>query len=248
MWNDGCTALSWKTNDTTFLAQNWDWQAEQAENLVRLCIRQAKKPTIEMVTEAGIIGKIGVNSAGVGTCLNAITAKGIDFAKLPCHLALRACLESTSRDEAVEVLHKAGGVASACHILVADSTGGVGLECTHLGIAKLPMSPEGVVTHTNHLVGEHAQIDERCSMLDSFFRLERINHLVASGEDDPSDTDIASMLEDEKNFPASINRAQTEDSTVATLFRIVMDLKAKSATVTWGRPSKDKPVSVLLPR
>ena len=246
MFNDGCTALSWKTNDRSFLAQNWDWQHEQAENLIHLRIRHEPKPTIDMVTEAGIIGKIGLNSAGVGTCLNAITAKGLDFTRLPCHLALRACLESMSRDQAVGTLQKAG-IASACHILVADATGGVGLECTHLDIVKLPMSKEGVVTHTNHLIGGHAQIYERCSMPDTFFRLDRINQLIHTCTKDPSYDDIQSLLEDEKNYPASINREQTKDSTVATLFSIVMDLETKYAKVMLGRPSKGKSASVLSP-
>jgi isopenicillin-N N-acyltransferase-like protein len=40
-----------------------------------------------MVTEADVIGKIGINSAGVGVCLNAIRACGVDRTKLPIDLA-----------------------------------------------------------------------------------------------------------------------------------------------------------------
>ena len=114
---DGCTAIFWKRDNSSFLAQNWDWQEEQEKNLISLNISQKGKPAISMITEAGIIGKIGLNSRGVGVCLNAIKAPGVDFQRLPCHLALRTCLESTSTEEAVVALAKAG-VASACHILV----------------------------------------------------------------------------------------------------------------------------------
>jgi len=103
-----------------------------------------------MITEAGIIGKIGINSFGVGCTLNAITAKGVSFTKLPCHLALRTVLESSSREEAIATLEKSG-VASACHILVADKTGGTGLECSSEDIMRLEMNERGVVAHTNHL-------------------------------------------------------------------------------------------------
>lgn len=99
----------------------------QKENLVILTIEQAHKPTIKMVTEAGILGKIGLNSMGVGVCLNAIRAKGMDSTRLPCHLGLRMVLESASRDEAVAALEK-HGIASACHMLIADPTGGIGVE------------------------------------------------------------------------------------------------------------------------
>lgn len=100
---------------------------EQKENLVILTIDQPDKPTIKMVTEAGILGKIGLNSAGVGVLLNAIRAKGMDSSRLPCHLGLRMVLESWSRDEAVARLEKYG-IASACHMLIADPSGGVGVE------------------------------------------------------------------------------------------------------------------------
>ncbi|KAI7562004.1 hypothetical protein KC343_g8394, partial [Hortaea werneckii] len=66
LFSDGCTALSWRTGSASFLAQNWDWMEEQKAHLIVLEIEQHGKPTIKMVTEAGLIGKIGLNSAGVG--------------------------------------------------------------------------------------------------------------------------------------------------------------------------------------
>ncbi|KAL9118451.1 MAG: hypothetical protein Q9187_005003 [Circinaria calcarea] len=237
MFSDGCTALSWKTDEASFLAQNWDWQQEQAPNLIRLKIQQQSKPTIDMVTEAGIIGKIGLNSAGVGVCLNAIRARGVDFTKLPCHLALRACLESSSRSEAVEALNKAG-VASACHILVADPTGGVGLECSHLDIINILMSSQNVVTHTNHFVNVHANVQESHHLPDSPFRLQRIDQLIRSCKQDPDIDDVALLLQDEENYPTAINRGPTDDSTLTTLFTIVMNLEKKIAHITLGRPTE----------
>ncbi|KAJ8112922.1 hypothetical protein OPT61_g4827 [Boeremia exigua] len=56
LFSDGCTALGWRTQNASWLAQNWD----------------PGKPTLVQVTEAGILGKIGFNSAGVGALFNAI--------------------------------------------------------------------------------------------------------------------------------------------------------------------------------
>ena len=234
---DGCTALSWTTDDASFLAQNWDWQTEQTENLIHLQIDRQPKPSIAMITEAGIIGKIGLNSSGVGVCLNAVSKKGIDFKKLPCHLALRACLDSTSKREAVETLHKAG-VASSCHILVADETGGHGLECSYLLIVDL--EPEaGVLLHTNHFIKGHSpRVHGTMHLPDSPMRYKRISDLVRMSWGKPTEQSIGDMLKDEHGYPAAICRATSEDSTVATLFSIVMDLKEKVATVTTGRPSE----------
>jgi isopenicillin-N N-acyltransferase-like protein len=57
-----------------------------------------------MVTEAGLIGKIGINLSGVGVCLNAIRAQDMDLTRLPTHLGLRMVLESESREDAVRKL------------------------------------------------------------------------------------------------------------------------------------------------
>ncbi|KAI9821225.1 MAG: hypothetical protein M1827_003959 [Pycnora praestabilis] len=247
MFNDGCTALSWKTSETSLLAQNWDWQHEQKENLIILHIRQHGKPSIHMITEAGIIGKIGLNSAGVGVCLNAIKAKGIDFDRLPVHLSLRAALDSPSRAQAVASL-KNGGVASACHILVADGSGGTGLECSAVDFIELDMM-DGKVTHTNNFVVKHA-VDDISFLHDSSDRLQRIKELINDAEDRRSPVIpemVGKLLEDEKDYPTSICRDETEKSTVATLFSIVMDLEARSARLRMGRPSAPDEIVLLNP-
>ena len=246
MFSDGCTALAWTTpnNGTTYLAQNWDWQTEQKRNLIRLCINQSPKPSIDMITEAGIIGKIGLNSSGIGVCLNAIRAQGVDWKKLPVHLALRACLDSVSKDQAVKRLSDAG-VASACHILVADEGGSVGLECSHQDIVQLPMSAKRILTHTNHFVDTHPGVGDLLQLKDSPDRLDRINSLLQSCQ--PSSEQISKLLEDQDGFPASICREQTEESTVATLFSIVMDLGKRRATIRLGKPDKPSEFVELAP-
>lgn len=58
---------------------------------------------------------------------------------------------------------------------------------------------------------------------------------------------VGKLLEDEMNYPTAICRAETDDSTVATLFSIVMDLKAKSAKVRLGRPCEPEDTLFLSP-
>ncbi|EXJ90504.1 hypothetical protein A1O1_03607 [Capronia coronata CBS 617.96] len=245
LMSDGCTALSWKTSDASFLAQNWDWRFEQTPNMVALRIEQPPKPTIHMMTEGGIIGKIGLNSAGVGVTLNAIMAPGVSYDKLPCHLALRTVLNSTSREEAETILRRVG-VASACHITIADaSTGGIGLECTALDIVEMPMDQNGTCTHSNHLVKQH-KVEDKLFLQDSPFRLNRIQELM-NGIDKPSVEKLSEILKDEKNYPTAICRALGEKSTSETLFSIVMDLTQGFAQVKMGRPTEDGEVFELKP-
>ncbi|EHY52953.1 hypothetical protein HRR83_006215 [Exophiala dermatitidis] len=245
MLSDGCTALAWKTSEASFIAQNWDWRAEQAPNIISLWIDQSPKPRIHMMTEGGIIGKIGLNSAGVGVTLNAIQAPGVAYDKLPCHLALRTVLNSTSREEAANTLHRVG-VASACHITIADaSTGAVGLECTARDIVDLPMDQKGTCTHSNHLVKQH-EVEGTLWLKDSPFRLDRIQELI-KGVDQPSLQNLSEMLKDEKNYPTAICRAPGEKGSSQTLFSIIMDLKQGFARVKMGRPTEDGETFELRP-
>lgn len=249
---DGCTAVFWKTDTSSFLAQNWDWQEEQKKNLINLSISQEGKPSISMITEAGIIGKIGLNSRGVGVCLNAIRAQGVDFQRLPCHLALRTCLESTSTEEAVAALKKVG-VASSCHILVADSKSAIGLECSHIDIVELAME-RGVLTHTNHYIKPHHGVVDLMALKDSQTRFQRIEQLVREQTNRLHETgtlgleDIRSLLKDGENCPTAICRSKTDDSSIETLFNIVMDLKNRRAEVVTGKPSSVAEVLFLVPR
>jgi len=211
----------------------------QSENLICLKIKQEKGPSIQMITEAGIIGKIGINDRGVGCTLNAIKAKGVSFLRLPCHLALRAVLDSESKWAAISTLEKAG-VASSCHILVADVTGGTGLECSSEDILKLEMNREGVVTHTNHFVLKHKEsvVEFHDWLPDTSFRLRRIGELLnAAKEEEPSQELVEKFLRDEiEGDGAAICRSQKKDG-LATLFSIVMDLSTKKARVMVGRPA-----------
>lgn len=249
---DGCTAIFWKTDTSSFLAQNWDWQEEQQKNLINLSISQEGKPAISMITEAGIIGKIGLNSRGVGVCLNAIRALGVNFQRLPCHLALRTCLESNSTGEAVVALKKSG-VASACHVLVADSELAIGLEFSHIDITELTME-QGILTHTNHYLKQHHGVEDHMALKDSPTRFERVGQLVREQTERLHDTgtlgldDIRSLLKDEENFPTAICRSRTDDSSIATLFNIVMDLKTRKAEVMAGKPSSAADILYLVPQ
>jgi len=128
---------------------------------------------------------------------------------MPVHLALRLVLESASKDEAVAQLERYG-VASACHMLIADASGGIGLEWSYKDLKKLDMNSKGQVFHSNHYLVEHAVKDAEM-WVDSPFRVERIERLASALQDTPSMTDIANLFQDEQNAPAAICRKQEGD-------------------------------------
>ena len=239
---DGCTSVALKTcAELSLLAQNWDWQEEQGRNLFVCHISQPGTdiPDLAFVTEGGIIGKIGFNSYGVGVCLNAIRARGVDKSKLPVHLGLRAALESKSRQDAVRRL-MSDGIAGSAHILVADEDAAVGLECTVKGIKELEMDKNSRIVHTNHLLLDHTGVDEPPWLRDSPERLTRMHRLLdekVASSDDVGVPELLELFKDEDGYPCSINRAQAAGSDLQTIFNIVMELPQRQAVVRFGRPT-----------
>lgn len=265
LFTDGCTMLAWHSGSTGIIAQNWDvslhrlvkvrvsgadedwqWRAEQRSNLIALSIVQDNLPSIKMITEGGIIGKIGFNSAGVGCTLNAIRAIGMDPTRMPCHLALRAVLESPSKDAAVATIEK-HGVASSCTISIADAeTGSVSLEWSATDVQKLFPDGTGRIYHSNHYLVDHPGVKDTVYLPDSIPRVKRIRELSeALGKVDPTVSELLDVFKDEQNFPKSINRKQVEARQSETLFNIICDLKAKKAYVTEGRPTEAKSTFTL---
>ncbi|KAK5312881.1 hypothetical protein LTR93_011152 [Exophiala xenobiotica] len=244
---DGCTALAVRRGEDIFLGQNWDWKPAQSPNVLTVHIEQLGKPTIHMITEAGIIGKIGLNSHGVGVTLNAVGAKGVSFDKLPSHLALRAVLDCTSKEATERQLRKFG-VASACHITIADATtGAMGLECTAVDMVEIPMDGSGICAHSNHLVKEH-EVAGVSLVDDSIFRLHRIQQLSSEIEVLSLET-FAAVLKNEENYPGAINRVfSVSDPTGSeTLFSVVVDLRRRFGKVKAGRPTSNGQVFTLKP-
>ncbi|KAF5861915.1 hypothetical protein ETB97_012314 [Aspergillus alliaceus] len=257
-FSDGCTSLSWKKNDDArVLAQNWDWTANIQENLALMDIELSGKPRIYMITEAGIIGKIGFNNNGVGACLNAIKARPCISSKLPIHVALRLCLESTSVESALRSISFLGGVASSQHILIADRTASLGLELSPLGDVHLKEDEYGMIMHTNHFI-ENRNVTEPSWSKSSPLRLERVGQLAHELADNGIQGNLITptllrehIFSDTCYTPHSICSPGDPDVHLtvrtSTLFNIVMDLDQQSlgAEVVVGQPGSGKESAVI---
>ncbi|GAA6060359.1 hypothetical protein JCM10212_004543 [Sporobolomyces blumeae] len=137
---DGCTSFGWRDSEgVQWSAQNWDWKASAARSLVMLDIRAyapTKRPRIRMMTEAGVIGKIGTNDFGVSVMLNALKTTLRDPSYIPIHLLLRRFLEHDSVDSCLSYLSSdpiLSRCASAAHVLVTDPTKSVSIETLPTG-------------------------------------------------------------------------------------------------------------------
>lgn len=310
LYTDGCTAFALHGPANGVLSQNWDWKGAQAPNLVQLTIRRAGRPDLCIVTEAGIVGKIGL-SAGVGTTLNAIAALGVDSSRIPVHIALRKVLDWAG-EEAVKHAKGANGhtngyangatgnanghangdangeangerngkadntsnrllappgtaellasrleklgVASAGHIIIADSQQAIGLETSYIDTARVrheKVNEWDALVHSNHYIEDHPGVKLGANQMpDSQARLARITKLVTDSltdlkpEENVLDT-VWTWLKDTEGFPSSICRDGKCGS--ETLFSIAMDLRNNVAKVQEGKPIHDGEQFVLRP-
>lgn len=204
------------------------------------------------------MGKIGFNSASVGTNLNAIRAKPTDSSKVPIHVALRVCLNAISKDAAIAELESLGGIASSAHILIADPQGPRSLELSPKGNAYIEPSERGIVCHSNHFI-ENKHVQESTSWLaGSPIRLERIQKLTADLDQNQKAASITTdvlrehVFSDLFNAPQAIccqeDPARPIETRSSTLFNIIMkfgDGQNPSAEVVWGRPGSGEEGAVL---
>ncbi|GBE80816.1 AAT-domain-containing protein [Sparassis latifolia] len=258
LWDDGCTSLAWNMRGSgkQLLAQNWDWRTSVGENLALAHITQVGKPSIWMVIEPGIVGKIGFNSASVGVCLNAIRASPTSTSLLPIHLLLRIALEHDSVDSAIAAIERLGGAASSQHILIADANGGRGLELSPRGGVYLKEDRNGIIVHTNHFL-ENNLVDEPPWLSGSPMRLKRARSLCGNIMQDlgceglPQGVNPALLRDrvfsDSVNSPQAIccvpDIAKGGLARIATLFNIVMMFEPREkpcAEVVFGKPGSSE--------
>ncbi|KAL4870887.1 hypothetical protein BDV12DRAFT_184229 [Aspergillus spectabilis] len=209
-FSDGCTSLYYRDRHS-------ETKDAQAKNLIQLTLVQKDLPVIKMITEAGLIGKIGLNSAGVGVCFNAIRAKGLDKITLESRLALQA----------VKSL-KSIGIASSAHMLISNANNAVRLEFMALIFSHIPVDMMGFIAHLNHMLLPHAGINEPAWLADSLVRVATVGENIKSLGGKLDQERFGELFRDKTGFPCLINRATSEGSDIATLFniaeRVVLEL------------------------
>ncbi|KAI9726784.1 MAG: hypothetical protein M1828_000640 [Chrysothrix sp. TS-e1954] len=240
LFSDGCTSAYSRNSNSVLQGQNWDWNPAQKPQLIRLRITQHRPlPDIDMITEAGLIGKIGLNSHGVGVCFNALNSPGIAYKNIPAHLASRSALEARSVAEAASAIETAGA-ASSFYVLVGDPDEAFGLECTVHGVRRQRLDRAGRLWHANHMLLDHgSEVQDKTLWPDSPDRVSRIGRLLGrESTEDITFERFSSMFENEQDYPVSICRKAVEGkSSAETLFNIVMNLRERRAVVRLGRPT-----------
>lgn len=216
-----CTAVS--LPKASLLGQTWDWYRELGPLYRLFHLEKEDRHRILMMGEPGIIGKIGVNSAGIGVCLNFLS-ESAQRRGLPIHVLMRAILDCGSWSGVQSVLQRAGNGRSG-HLFVADSAGNAA-SIEYRNDHCYYKSVEDVAAHTNHYLG----CDYRGSSVESFensnTRLKRVCELVEDGVTCDLDglKTVLSDRENPKNPILASYGVRQDNHRVGTLCTVLMDL------------------------
>jgi isopenicillin-N N-acyltransferase-like protein len=190
--------------------QTWDWHDLFAESWFVWTIEHPDGNVVHTLTEFGILGKIGVNSRGVGTHLNILRHRRDGGPMgVPVHVLARTVLDR-ARDpgEAVAMIGGARTSASSVLTIVGDSPRGSTAICAEVaseGPRFVAPSERGLLLHTNHFLDPHLAAGDEAPRRgpDSYLRLEVLRRRLHARI--PRDRDeLRALLCDHSGGPASI--------------------------------------------
>jgi isopenicillin-N N-acyltransferase-like protein len=227
-----CTALYF--SERSILGQNWDWGRALESLTVLLKIVRPDGHVIKMLTEPGIIGKIGMNNSGLACCLNILTT-GKPVKGLPVHVFLRAVLDCKSLSE-VDGLLQGNAFGKASNVMVADAQGnGFSVEFCDQKTFRVELE-SGCLLHTNHYLGCAINSSRDPAFKSSFARYEKATDLLSESKG----RGVASMCEllsNESNPSLPIYRGYVPDVSLqelGTVFTVVMDLRQQIMHIRKG--------------
>jgi isopenicillin-N N-acyltransferase-like protein len=216
--------------------QNWDWYASMSGNWLAWTIPHPDGRRLTTVTEYGIVGKIGVNSLGVGTLFN-ILHHELDGAAigLPVHVVARRILDTAgSVEDGLRLCTSARqlGLSASTSITIVDSERAVAVELWPGGLGQVAPDADGLLMRTNHFLSAPARDGDRWAEHgeDTVARLDELRR----GLRGPVAT--ADVLDALGDHESGLCCHPGPGETHATLATVALDLPGRTLRVTEGQP------------
>ncbi|HHE41023.1 MAG TPA: hypothetical protein ENL12_00035 [Dehalococcoidia bacterium] len=242
----GCTSFGLMPevteNGHLIIGQNWDWRAEAVRTSIVLQIEQKDKPDIVMHAEAGTIGHRGINSTGMGVCINYIRSE-LDVFKpgVPFLIKLRGILNSERMSDALKMLLTYVG-PNSMNMIVAHQGGEI-IDVENLPNDVLFLYPrDGILTHANHFESPMLPVRDtgKSTLPDTIFRSGRLRRLLTARKGRLGVETIREALTDHFSYPDSICRHPDgrfpRMEQWMTLSSIILDLTEMTLRYTDGPP------------
>ncbi|HYB04555.1 MAG TPA: C45 family peptidase [Nitrososphaerales archaeon] len=246
-----CTSFAVRNGATsdglTYLGQNNDegidpWLDGDCTTLTRVVQKDA--PNALIYTYAGAPAMMGINSAGVSLCLNAL---GFDAPKLgvPMLCVAREVLNQKDLDGAVDAIERANR-AFALNFIMASPEGIANVEANPM---KMETTwSDDVLYHANHYIfcpvegfSEAKSDDYRKN---STFRCDRMRVLVEANKGRLNRTVLEGILRDHENRPdmicAHVNEKRSKSHWSRTLDGMIYIPEKREAWIAHGNPCESE--------
>jgi isopenicillin-N N-acyltransferase-like protein len=228
--------------------QNWDWYAGLADGWLVWDIPRPDGRRTVTLTEYGIVGKIGINSSGVGCLFNILHHRrdGAGVAGVPVHVIARRLLDEADDVAAAVAIAGAARVTASTAITVAGGEragkAAVTLEVWPGGPDRVLPGADGLLLRTNHFLAPRAALGDTgpATAPDTLARLEVLRRrLAGQGRDATADL-LASVLSDHTGGAYAIcshpPAGADGEQEFQTLASVRLDFAACDLDVTDGPP------------
>jgi isopenicillin-N N-acyltransferase-like protein len=224
--------------------QTWDWYEDLRDNVLLLTVETGPGGAVHLFTEFGIVGKIGVNEAGLGLHFNILHHVADGGAPgVPVHVVARRILDdATTVEEAIALARSATVSASTVLTVVGWDGERASARCLELspaGLGVLEPDAAGVLAHTNHFLDPILAPGERPTDFDATTRgrLESLGRRAGplGAAADPA-ARAGALVDHESGICAHAGEDQPSDQRSATLATIALDVAAARVHVHPGGP------------
>lgn len=242
---DACTCVTALAengqNHHVYMGQTWDWFMPARKGTCILRIRQSHKPTILMVAEAGIIGGKGLNSEGLGICLNAVSV-GKGQPGVPLHIMMRNVLNSTLITEAIDCVSKVKRAGSGVFNIGSAADFAMSLEFSPDNY-DIIMSEGDPIAHTNHYLTPLFLSADTKGLSSTYTRLNTIRRRIKNNQKPLNEKVLFDLLTAHNNYPNSLcthEDPRKKGWSPCTVYTLVMDLTAGKLWITNGYACEGK--------
>ncbi len=238
----------------TLLAQNWDWHPTLRESVVLWTIVEPDGRWLVTMTEAGMLAKIGMNSRGLGLCVNILESSDDGGpGGIPVHVLMRLALQRCDDVAAAGALLEASEVSGSSCFNVGSPGRLACCEVSPAGVARI--EPEdGLLLHTNHFlapVGDAEDVHRR----DSPSTVERLEELERRVRRAPGQLDADAVKDALRSHDAGPNALCCHDpdneryaDRAETLVSVCLDLDQLRFEISEGAPCSSPYREALTPR
>lgn len=187
-----------------FMGQTWDWLSSAVGNSVVLKIVKENSPTILMICEAGLIGGKGLNSEGLGICLNA-TSVGKGRVGMPLHLMMRNVLEAGLPTEAIKAVSSVPRAGSGTFNIAARNNYEMIIEFSPDTFDVIMSSGEPLI-HTNHYLSPLLRDKDAAKSFipSTFTRFNTMEKYLKAHKEKIGEKGLFRLLSNHDNYPESV--------------------------------------------